>query len=91
MIKIIETNLHEDGFFQSRVIEVESWDYVINLFTNDTMKGIKCYKSILGNYIGEIRPRRILVTKLVYNYDRLYCEFRIFNNKLIKKFIQRIN
>lgn len=91
MIKVIETNIYEEDVAlpQSRVIEVESWDYIIEQFKSDT--GIyKTHRDIYGKYYGAIRPKCIMVTKIAYNDEKLYCEFMAFGNKVVKKFIQRI-
>lgn len=51
MIQIIETNLMLDDKldnFQSRVIEVESWDYVISQFIQNDVKHPKIHYDIHG-------------------------------------------
>lgn len=90
-IKIIETNVFEDfSSFQSRVIEVESWDYIINLFTSaeentkpDVFDDIFNSKST-----GVILPRQSRIENLQYDDFRLSCDVICYTRN--KKLIQRV-
>lgn len=89
MIKIIETNYNEVSF-QSRVIEVESWDYVIKQFTTEIATP-KSFTDIYGNYEGVIIPRFKVIKNLNYSDDTLMCDvYTLSPNKKIVKLIQRV-
>ena len=80
MVKIIETNisyeikpystkyLHD---FQSRVIEVESWDSYINEIIDGKYVTRDC---IIGNLYGASFPREATIDDLTYNEQTLKCE-----------------
>lgn len=92
MIQIIETNLmlnEELNNFQSRVIEVESWDYVISQFIQKDVKHPKIHYDIRGRYSGVIVPRMAKITNLKYDENRLSCNVMTWNGKVIKKLIER--
>lgn len=92
MIQIIETNLMLDDKldnFQSRVIEVESWDYVISQFIQNDVKHPKIHYDIHGRYSGVIVPRMAKITNLRYDENRLSCDVMTWNRKVIRKFIER--
>lgn len=90
-IKIIEINVFEDfSSFQSRIIEVESWDYIINLFTSaeentrpDVFNDIFNSKST-----GVILPRQSRIENLQYDDFRLSCD--VICHTRNKKLIQRV-
>ena len=74
MIQIIETNLMLDkklNNFQSRVIEVESWDYVIKQFTSNDIINPKSYNT------EELRDE-------IVEYSRIY-NMHSLENKVLKK------
>lgn len=92
MIKIIETNLMLDdklNNFQSRVIEVESWEYVIEQFTSEDIKHPETHYDIYGRYSGTIVPRFAQIENLEYDENRLTCDVVIFNGRRTKKLIER--
>ena len=89
MVKIIETNYNEESF-QSRIIEVESWEYVIKQFTEEEIKAPKIHRDIFNSEIsGAIRPKMSTIENLKYDYFRLSCDV-IYNCGRIKKLIQLI-
>ncbi|MDM0660013.1 hypothetical protein QTH47_12885 [Clostridium perfringens] len=91
MIQIIETNLMIDdklNNFQSRLIEVESWDYVIKQFISKDVKNLKVHCDIHNRYVGEIVPRAVKIENLKYNDYRLTCDVIRFDGKRIKKLIE---
>jgi hypothetical protein len=90
MIKIIETNLFKDfSSFQSRVIEVESWEYVIKQFIGEN-KIPKIHTDVNGHYSGVIRPRFSKVKNLKYDGDKLMCDVEDFTHNMRKKLIERV-
>jgi hypothetical protein len=87
MIKIIETNLNNDSF-QSRVIEVESWKYIIDQFINDEKICTKIHKDIFNSgYIGVIRPMLSCIENLKYDDKRLSCDIIYYKGRA-RKLIQ---
>lgn len=89
MIKIIETNINDEDF-QSRIIEVPSWEYVIDLFEQEDVEYPKTFTSIIGNYYGVIRPRFSKIHNLKYTDIRLCCGVETYDKVIITKLIQRI-
>lgn len=91
MIRIIETNLN-DCSFQSRVIDVESWQYVIDQFVPDCV-GLTYPKihrdTFTKGYEGVIRPRFSKVENLnCEEYGKLMCDAITYNGMRTKKLIQ---
>ena len=92
MIQIIETNLMLDkklNNFQSRVIEVESWDYVVEQFTSDDVVTPKTHCDIHNRYSGVIVPRMAVIDNLEYDDNRLSCNVLTCNGHKIRKLIER--
>ncbi len=90
MIRIIETNLN-DCSFQSRVIDVESWQYVIDQFIPNygELTCPRIHRDTFTGYEGVIRPRFSKVENLnCEEYGRLMCDVIIFGNMRTKKLIQ---
>lgn len=90
MIRIIETNYNEVSF-QSRIIDVESWEHLINQFTPNEgeLRHPKIHKDIYGGYSGVIRPRFSRIENLkVDNYRRIMCDVITFNGRRSKKLIE---
>ncbi|MGU8921452.1 hypothetical protein ACV3UV_12145 [Clostridium perfringens] len=91
MIQIIETNLMINdklNNFQSRVIEVESWDYIIKQFTSEDIKNPKVHYDIYNRYSGVIVPRAAKIENLKYNNYRLTCDILTSNGRKTKKLIE---
>ena len=91
MIQIIETNLMLDkklNNFQSRVIEVESWDYVIKQFTSNDIIDPKSHYDIHNRYSGVIVPKGAVIYNLEYDDNRLSCNVLAYGHK-IRKLIER--
>lgn len=84
MIRIIETNYNEVSF-QSRTIDVESWQYVIDQFTPNEgeLTCPKIHKDIYRGYSGVIRPRfsKIENLKIDDKCWRLMCDVITFNGR----------
>lgn len=77
MRKVIETNISLDNVgnqadFQSRVIEVESWESYIEEIKNPTSK-VK--SDVFGCLNGTIMPRFTKASNLVYSDFHLSCYF----------------
>ena len=92
MIQIIETDLMLDkklNNFQSRVIEVESWAYVIEKFTSDDVVNPKNHYDIHNRYSGVIVPRMAVIENLEYDDNRLSCDVLTYNGHKIRKLIER--
>lgn len=90
MVKIIETN-YDKISFQSRVIEVESWEYIIKQFTAEEIKHPKTFKDVYRNkYLGVIRPKLSKIENLKYDESRLMCDVILFNKERYKKLIELI-
>ena len=90
MIRIIETNYNEVSF-QSRIIDVESWQYIIDQFTpaEGELHYPKIHKDILNRYSGVIRPRFSKIENLkIDDYHRLMCDVITFNGRRSKKLIE---
>ena len=93
MIRIIETNYNEVSF-QSRIIDVESWQYLIDLFAPIEVELTypKVYEDIYGRCSGVIRPRYSKVENL--NIDnkchRVMCDIVTFNGMRSKKLIEMV-
>lgn len=93
MIKIIETNFlnrKEVEFFQSRVIEVPSWKFIIDIFTEEDNCELYSCRDINGRYEGVIRPKLSKINNLVYDNTKLSCDIVLFNNNIVKKLIQHM-
>lgn len=91
MIQIIETNLMLDeklNNFQSRVIEVESWDYVVEQFTSSDVVNPKGHYDIHNRYSGAIVPRMAVIENLEYDDNRLSCNV-LHNGRKMRKLIER--
>jgi hypothetical protein len=75
MVKVIETNISLgecDHFadFQSRVIEVDSWEsYISEIKTNKSEYRTSCIGSLQGNSL----PRNAKVSNLDYSDLKLSC------------------
>jgi len=93
MVKIIETNfqLHNNSF-QSRVVEVESWEYIINLFKQDEVNKVDNFQDVYNNYYeGVIRPKFSKIKDLKIEDDRLTCKVVIYDGRESMKLIQLID
>ena len=87
MILVIETNLSldkEDNIkdYQSRVIEIESWDDFIN-----EVKEAKCIirSAYLGGMYGNTIPRSAKVENLIYDDFHLTCDVYNYAGQKTKK------
>lgn len=92
MVQIIETNLMIDekiNNFQSRVIEVESWDYVIEQFISKDIVSPKIHYDINNRYSGVITPRMAVIENLEYDNNRLSCNVLTYDKRRIRKLIER--
>lgn len=90
MIKIKEMNVSESGSIQERIIEVESWDYILNQFNNKERDG-KIYKDMVtGSMVGSILPKTFDIRNLTYNDRELTCNVVIFDGSITRKFISII-
>ena len=92
MIQIIETNLmlnEKLNNFKSRVIEVESWDYVIEQFVSKDIVCPKVHYDIHNRYSGVIVPRMAVIENLEYDDNKLSCNVLTYNGHKIRKLIER--
>lgn len=79
MAKIIETNLIFDDNnnlrdFQSRMIEVDSWEYVIDLFESDDSDDKIFYADYSYNMMGVLRPKGSKIENMKYTERKLMCD-----------------
>lgn len=90
MIKVIETNYNsQSNYFQSRVIEVDSWEYIIDIFLQDEVIDWKDFDSLdEGYYYGLIRPLKSHIYDLKYDNNKLSCKVELYNKTIIHKFIE---
>ena len=92
MIKVIETNLSmstDDYIFdhQSRVIEVESWEEIIEEVRNGITK---IRKSYLGNLSGCSVPKQAVVKNFTFDNNHLMCDIINYAGQKTKKLIYKI-
>lgn len=89
MIKVIETNIFidENYSFQSRVIEVESWESLIEEVEN---KEVVIRESYLGNYMGVTVPKSARIENLKYNDTQLSFDIYTYKNAHVKKLIYKV-
>ena len=86
MIKIIETNIdyknkNEIGDFQSRVIEVDNWDFFTRIFNNYNPEAYPLqFNSCIGDLDGLVMPKYAKINHLEYDDFHLKCDFTL--NKL---------
>lgn len=106
MIKVIEThvmitddnkikrmkydNEYNPNIFQSRVIEVESWDKVIEIFTSERYDECEQFTDIFGRYEGSLRQRESKIENLNYDNGRLTCIVNTHKCR-VQKLIERIH
>ena len=93
MVKVIETNIsldQNDNFvdFQSRVIEVESWESFIDEIKNGTTVS---RTAIFGNLTGASYPRHSKIEELEYDHSHLRCNFTNVMDMKFKKLAYLIN
>lgn len=91
MPKVIETNLYiekdEIKDFQSRIIEVDSWED----FINEVREGKTVIRnSILGNLHGSTIPRAFKVINLEYDDFHLSCDVYNYLRQRTKKLVYLI-
>jgi hypothetical protein len=87
MVKVIETHITLDdkgkyNSFQSRVIEVESWESYVN-----EIKSVESVTrtAIIGHLTGVSLPRNTVVEELKYDKNSLSCYFYdALRNKILK-------
>jgi hypothetical protein len=89
MALVIETNisLDENNNFidhQSRVVEVDSWDDLVQEVIN---KKPVIRKAYLGIMYGVIIPRNCTIENLVYNDYHLSCDITTYNGFKSKKLL----
>jgi hypothetical protein len=92
MIKVIETNISFDdnnnfADHQSRVVEVESWqDLIEEVFNQKTI----IRESYLGNMMGCIIPKMCVIDRLIYDDFHLSCNISTYNGFKIQKLLYKI-
>lgn len=92
MIKVIETNisLYPNGDmadFQSRVIEVESWDGIV-----DEIKSAKSVNrhAYIGSLYGVTLPKFCTIENIEYNDRQLQCVVTSYDNRRAVKLLYLI-
>lgn len=95
MVKIIETNIsykdNEIADHQSRVIEVDEWDFYTRIFDeyNPNLYPIQ-FESIIGNVWGGCVPKHAKITHLEYDDYHLKCDMRLYNGFRQTKLAYRV-
>lgn len=88
MVKIIETNLLIKGRFitdhQSRVIEMNSWQEYVELFTTYDGNSTSNIFSLTG-LDGNILPRQVDITDLEHDEFHLQCTIVNYKGEISKK------
>lgn len=91
-IKVIETNLSiqngEISDYQSRVIEVNSWEDYCKAFKEYNGVAIGWFNSIT-NMVGNSIPQNVEILNLTYDDYHLTCDFKQKNGWLKKKLSYR--
>ena len=92
MIKVIETNLSlneigEIADHQARVIEVESWDSLINEIENGETK---VRESFFGSLSGCTIPKKAKIINLTYDKTHVMCDIINYAGMKIKKLIYKV-
>lgn len=87
-IKVIETNLSmkDDKVFdhQSRVVEVDSWEDYIKIFTEYEGRVVDIFKSII-EMVGNSIPKDVEILNLKYDDYHLTCDLKHKDGWIEKK------
>lgn len=92
MIKVVESNtINNKGIksIQTRIIEVPSWKFIIDVFTEEDNHELYSFIDVDGRYEGVIRPKLSKINNLVYDNTKLTCDVILFNNHVVKKTIEK--
>jgi len=86
MIMVIETNIYDQDF-QSRVIEVESWESYVEEIKNKI--AIK-RSSVIGHCYGISIPKECIISDLVVTNYKLSCIITTVTHKEIRHLVYKV-
>lgn len=89
-MKAILTNItkHNTSNFQNIIIEIESWDWLIEKFKEGYKEKIY-FKDITNSVYGILIPKYSKVTNLIYDDLRMSCDIELWNGEMVKTLIQK--
>ena len=89
MVKVIETNVSlypngEMADFQSRVIEVESWESIVE---EVRLQRVVIRNAWVGNLQGTTMPKMCKIKHIEYNEHKLQCLVELYSGRELLKLL----